>query len=412
MASYIRQSFGILWSDSPSKIEPRIKRSPSLEEIQLRLDRGSVSPSKRTAEWLHAHSAEIKTPKALAVKRAAVTKPTPTNRLPTKAKAKFWDRVLPQFFRKEPIADSQEDIDGSTVIDRDRHSDVSDLDNDDTLIVPDLNLQPDVADASLIAPDQEDTFYTPTADELELMKTWSKDQVWTFNKLNKRGFEPLLPDTWNLDFVTVPKNVFTDDDDKVLISAHEGNEYNACKALQSLFALGGRVRDRTACRLNPEKTLRRELLAYYKWTIADAGLSRIDHDPVLAIGTPAPHESVSSVMGRVTDQLHELGRQYRSTFFDHADPTTGKPVFSRELPTIYGAVITYTVVTLVTYDARFPGKQVQSMGTYDFSNPEQDVWHAFAIAIVFVKARDYLISMKDEGRFQVELADDDVDPDA
>ncbi|KAI4255195.1 MAG: hypothetical protein L6R35_007520, partial [Caloplaca aegaea] len=162
--------------------------------------------------------------------------------------------------------------------------------------------------------------------------------------------------------------------------------------------------------------LRRELLAYYKWSITDANLHRTEHIPVLAIGTSAPLEPVASVVGRVTDSLHDLGRQYRAHLFSHhhhhhhLDPSSSSssssddqkkktqktPVFKRQLPTLYGVVITQMIVTFVTYDARFPGKPVQSMGNYDFSNQGQDVWHAMAVAIVMVRARDYLVGLKKE----------------
>ncbi|KAL8975874.1 MAG: hypothetical protein Q9177_006969, partial [Variospora cf. flavescens] len=145
--------------------------------------------------------------------------------------------------------------------------------------------------------------------------------------------------------------------------------------------------------------LRRELLAYYKWSITDANLHRTEHIPVLAIGTSAPLEPVASVVGRVTDSLHDLGRQYRAHFFSHhldQKKTQKTPVFKRQLPTLYGVVITQMIVTFVTYDARFPGKPVQSMGNYDFSNQGQEMWHAMAVAIVMVRARDYLVGLKRE----------------
>ncbi|KAL8737549.1 MAG: hypothetical protein Q9181_001563 [Wetmoreana brouardii] len=408
----LRESFGGYWTPKPSVNQQRITRSPSLEEVKSRLDRDSTTPSKRTSDWLQSHSAEIKTPKALGVKGSKVVKPPTSSRQSAKTKSKFWARVLPNFLNKQSNAEDQVDLDGSTVFGEDHPSISPGLDQDVTLLDPAAALQTDAAKASLIAPEKEDTFYEPTAEDLKVMKTWSKDQVVIFHKLNMRGFEPLMPEIWAFEFVTVPQNVFSDNDSEVLIKTHEGNEYNACRALQSLFGLGGRVRDRIACKLRPEDALRRELLAYYKWTIMDGGLSRIDHIPVLAIGTAAHREPVTSVLSRVTDQLHELGRQYRAYFFDHTDPVTGEPVFIRELPTLYGVVITYSIVTFVTYDARFPSKQVQSMGSYDFSNEEQDVWHAFAAAIVFVKARDYLIMLKEEKDLGATLEDGDSDRDA
>lgn len=221
----LRESVGSYWTPKPPKTQHRRTRSPSLEAVKSRLDRESVSPSKRTAEWLRMHSAEVKTPKTLGVKGSKITKSPSSNRQSAKAKGKFWARVLPRFLSKESNAATQADMEGSTVFGEDRQSISPELEHDATLIDA-ANLETEAANAALIAPEQEDTFYEPSAEDLEVMKTWSEDQVWTFNKLNMRGFEPLLPETWALEFVTVPKDVFSDDDSEVLIKAHEGNEYN------------------------------------------------------------------------------------------------------------------------------------------------------------------------------------------
>ncbi|KAI4114760.1 MAG: hypothetical protein LQ345_004519 [Seirophora villosa] len=435
----LRQSIGGFFSPAPPKFQRPATRSPSLDEVKSRLDRDTVSPSKRTSEWLKTHSVEIKTPKALSIRGSRVTKPSPSKRQSAKAKANFWAGVLPNFLSKTANDASLDDLDGDTLLGEDRSSAWGGDDKDAAgRLSADIGLNPELANPALIAVDQEDTYYTPTAEDLDVMKTWSNDEVWLFHKLNMRGFEPLLPDTWDFEFVTLPDNIFSANDAKVLIKAREGSEYNgmchtssspfrspaaaatnpfpppntACRALQSLFNLGGRVRDRIACALRPEEALRRELLAYYKWSIMDAGLHRTDHIPVLAIGTSAPLEPVASVVGRVTDSLHDLGRQYRAHFFSHMDPRTRKPVFTRQLPTLYGAVITKMLVTFVTYDARFPGKPVQSMGHYDFSNGGQDVWHAMAVAIVMVRARDYLLRLKEEEQVGGPLEDGDTDVDA
>lgn len=176
--------------------------------------------------------------------------------------------------------------------------------------------------------------------------------------------------------------------------------------------LGGRVRDRIACKLPPSEAIRRELLSYYKWSIMDAGLYHVDHIPVVAIATAAPREPVASVVGRVTDSLHDLGKQYRVHFFDHIDTKSKKTVFKQQLPTLYGVVITQMIVTFVTYDSRSPARQVQTMGIYDFSKLEQDVWHALSVAIVMCMARDYLIKLKEEGQVGGELEDGVSDVDA
>ncbi|KAL9001799.1 MAG: hypothetical protein Q9188_005242 [Gyalolechia gomerana] len=406
----LRESIGGYLSPGPSKHPKRTTRSPSLEEVRSRLDRHIASPSKRTSDWLKAHSVDIKTPRALGVKGSKVTKYTPSKTQSAKAKSKFWDRVLPNFLSGKSNEQTQDDIGGTTLIEDDRLSNSPGFGNDATLVDADISQHTAVVAPNLWKAEDEDTLYVPTAADLEVMKNWSEDEVWLFHRLNNRGFEPLLPGTWDFDFETVPDKVFSDDDAKVLIKAREGNEYNASRALKNLFYLGSRVRDRVTCGFRPEETLRREFLEYYKWSIKDAGLYRIDHIPVLTIGTAAPRESVDSILGRVTDSLHDLGKQYRAHFFDRYDPKTRKPIFQKELPTLYGIVITYSVVTFVTYDSRFPNKPARSMGSFNFAKLDQDVWHAFAAAIVMVKARDYLIGLKEDEQVGGALEDEtDVD---
>ena len=229
----LRESVGTYWSPKPSKPQSRTPRSSSLDHLKARLDREgkSASPSKRTAEWLRTHSAEIKTPKVLSVKGAKVVKPPVSDRQAAKGKERFWAGILPNFLYKQPAADTLDDIDGATLLADDGpdiSADLADLaawGNEPTLNEP-ATPRTEKANASLIAPDEEDTLYQPTADDLRVMKTWSSDEVWTFHKLNNRGFEPLLPETWAQEFVTVPDDVFSKDDSEVYVKTHKGNEYN------------------------------------------------------------------------------------------------------------------------------------------------------------------------------------------
>ena len=222
----LRNSVGSYWSPGPAKQAKRT-RSPSLGEFKSRLDRDTVSPSKRTSEWLKEHSVDIKTPKVLGVKGSRVTKPTPSKQQSVKAKRKFWDAVLPRFLSKKPDEGHQDDIEGTTMVEEDPLSISSDFDDPDaTLVNTDLSHNAQAVNPALIKPENEDTVYEPTVQDLELMRHWSSDEVWLFHKLNMRGFEPLLSETWDWDFETVPDRMFSGDDTKVLIKAREGNEYN------------------------------------------------------------------------------------------------------------------------------------------------------------------------------------------
>ena len=193
----------------------------------------------------------------------------------------------------------------------------------------------------------------------------------------------------------------------------------ACRALRKLLFLGSRVRDKIICGLRSEPVMRRELHEFYKWTIMDAGLTRTHLIPLITICTAFPNEHVDSVVGRVTDRLHELGRQYRQ-LLSAKDPETGElirdpethsPIYIRDLPTLYGIVIYKHVGTVVTYDSRFPKKGVQLMNTNNFTDGGEDVWHAFSMAIVMVKARDDLLMMMKDGVSFPEIEEDPYDPD-
>ena len=56
-------------------------------------------------------------------------------------------------------------------------------------------------------------------------KGWTPDEIWLFEKLNMRGFEPLLDWTWALDFPTLIEELFSLDDSKVFIRSVSGNDY-------------------------------------------------------------------------------------------------------------------------------------------------------------------------------------------
>ena len=54
---------------------------------------------------------------------------------------------------------------------------------------------------------------------------WTDAEVALFQRLSMRGFEPLLPGTWRMDFKTIPDPLFTDKDDEVFIGSINGHEF-------------------------------------------------------------------------------------------------------------------------------------------------------------------------------------------
>ena len=175
-----------------------------------------------------------------------------------------------------------------------------------------------------------------------------------------------------------------------------------------------RVRDQILSGAATERPLFHAINKYYKWSIADAKVQHKDFIPVIAIATAKGQETVESVVGRVTDQLHSLSRQYRDKW-RLPNPQANDDEhqeFIHELPTLTGFVIKYSVVAIVTCDSRVPGSPIRTLGTFDFKVIGQDVWHALAISIAMIRGRNYLMQLDAEGEVGPEVVDYGSDPDA
>jgi len=170
--------------------------------------------------------------------------------------------------------------------------------------------------------------------------------------------------------------------------------------------------------------MRREIESYIRWSERDAGLRRGKHIPVLAVSTAQAGQSTQDVIDSVTAKLQHLAGRYREKWRihpsvegsgenDHGDKEKGKEdEFEHDLPTLYGLVIAHTIVAVVTLNATQPDKPVRSIALFDLGDDEQDVWNAFAIAIVVVLARNYLIGLRQFESESTGHQQDLDDPDA
>lgn len=81
------------------------------------------------------------------------------------------------------------------------------------------------------------------------------------------------------------------------------------------------------------------------------------------------------------------------------------------MPTLVGIVIKYTVVCIITLDTSRPRKPIRTVHTADWKVEKQECWHSIAVALAFVKQRDYLMQLDAEGELGPEIIDES-DPDA
>lgn len=54
---------------------------------------------------------------------------------------------------------------------------------------------------------------------------WSEDAIRLFQKIGMRGYEPLLPRKWELDFQTIPTELFSTVDEEVFLKSASGKQF-------------------------------------------------------------------------------------------------------------------------------------------------------------------------------------------
>ena len=409
----LRQSIGHFMSPATGKNKrPSITRSSS-SLLKERLDHDRMDSIQRTTEWLKGHNLvkDATTPNALRVKGSKVTKQHPVTpsfaAKSAKSQGKFWSQLLPSILSLSPQKQAEENFEGDTLVEdennaQDHHSSPANLDGD-TL------LEPGTTQRKLTKTIQNvhnQKHYNQ--EEEQDLNNWGEGEVWLFEKLNMRGFEPLMDTSWYMDFITFPANLFSPIPRQIFINAVSSRDYRARKAFRDLLSIGPNSRDRLSRSLTPEPTIHRDLAAYQKWSLQDASLSHTPHIPLLAMIAAAPKESVASVVWRCHDQMRDLGRQYRELFHINNNKSPKKAV-NQKLPTIYGVVIKQNVVAFFTWDSAAMSKPDRSVGIFDLKEKGQDLWHGLAIAILFVRVRNDLMGLRKEGWIGEEVVGEDPD---
>jgi hypothetical protein len=54
--------------------------------------------------------------------------------------------------------------------------------------------------------------------EVKKQGDWHQDELFLYERLTMRSYEPLIPEYWKIDFPTLPEGLFIDDPDKTLIN--------------------------------------------------------------------------------------------------------------------------------------------------------------------------------------------------
>jgi hypothetical protein len=103
-------------------------------------------------------------------------------------------------------------------------------------------------------------------------------------------------------------------------------------------------------------------------------------------------------------------REILTNTFAHDDAATPAhpPTSPDLLPTLFGVVVAHTVVAIVTCDASNTNRSGRNIALLDFSDADQDVWNAFAVAILIIMARNWLRGTGAKMRSPAQLDDPDA----
>jgi len=224
---------------SPARTDRnRTSSTSTTSTLEQRLDRRSMSPATRTKNWLTRNTPSIdssnsRTPSILGVQGSKITKRGYHGKLTlgplSEAKCRdvrYWD--APLFNKKaacaiddhdEDMQDSEEDVKDveEETVEDDEYDDADDLANDTTLVAADDAADELANDTTLVAADEDEDEAGEKAPKIS--------EIALFQKLNMRGFEPLLPGTWKMDFKTIPGPLFTDNDEEVFIGSTSGHDF-------------------------------------------------------------------------------------------------------------------------------------------------------------------------------------------
>lgn len=190
--------------DKPFKVPPvplKIKPTLSNKSEHKRDIRLSMSPVSRVNSW------HVRSPaSSVAGERSLLT---------------------PVSMRREEESEvAIEDLEGDTLIEDDGYDA-----NNETVVVDEEHYEPQAYD-----PEEERMKRLEQADEMRELG-WTEDEITLFQKLGMRGYEPLMPISWTMDFKTIPTALFTKDDDVAFIKAAHGTDFRGkcCAFFHLLF---------------------------------------------------------------------------------------------------------------------------------------------------------------------------------
>ncbi|KFY76014.1 hypothetical protein V499_04166 [Pseudogymnoascus sp. VKM F-103] len=170
-------------------------------------------------------------------------------------------------------------------------------------------------------------------------------------------------------------------------------------ALLSLVTLGSRVRSMIAGSRTREEVIKKEVENYIKWAEFDGGYQNKDYIPIIAIVASTPGQDIDSISKAMTDSLESLATEHREDLLlegsDGGTPGGAPTLYARVPPLLYGIVIAGAKVIFITFDAAKEDSKPRTIAHFDFDQATMDVWNGFAVAILVVSVRNYMMTIRE-----------------
>lgn len=231
---------------------------------------------------------------------------------------------------------------------------------------------------------------------------WDDDYITLIRQIAARGYEPVLPAYMQFEYSFLPDGLFAKTDEAV-ISSIRGNNFRASKALEKLFELGSRIRDREYMggTVEPEEEARRAVTEYMRWAAYDSQLDGKTAIPIL-VQEYVDHNTNADILKENAEaKCRELARRWKEAFrvarsveFSPASRASNRTLLSYEMPTFYAIVGSCTLVGIMAY--RVDTDQCTPMSFFDYKDKDYDVWNSLALAITICHARDVQIRIAEE----------------
>ncbi len=276
-----------------------------------------------------------------------------------------------------------------------------------------------------------------------------------FQRIQRRGLDPLLPSSYKLDFPGLPLRLFVSDSVDARygpirsIRDTEQGEVRAKIALGRIFMLGVRVRERIELNremmtsqvsrgsslrygegvkgvLSVEGLIVDELKRFVSWVKRDAGIKDDTLRLFLTIVSPsvfgrtmetglrnhglcdeyeagASKETHEWVAAKLESKIRNLASSHRVTSTKHAGDETVFLHLQSVRTVVYGVAVAGPKIALVAQGCENIDMGVRNLIVVDLRERGGDVWSALAVVLVILAARDERLAYTNPNKLQNEL---------